>query len=109
MVEAKALALVFERSDKGFFIDHPDRKAHIRNAYKGEAHGEFWTLGTHDIERRRILLCRTDSDGNFLDKDQILKIPFLAFADETIEDTDAVLLPIIKQIMAEAFQREKRR
>ena len=31
-----------------------------------------------------------------------LKIPFLAFADETIEDDDKTLLPLIDQIMKDA-------
>ena len=109
MVEAKALAFAFDRSDKGFFLSYPSRKVHIRNAYKDECRGEFWSLGPHDKSRRRILLCRVDHEGNFLDNDRIMKIPFLAFGPETIEDTDEVLIPIIKQIMAEAFQREKRR
>lgn len=109
MVEPKALALFWDKSDKGYFTDHPDRKAHIRDAYRGENAGEFWSLGPHDHDRRRILLCRCDSDGNLLPDHKVLKISFLAFADESIEDTDDVLLPIIKQTMSEAFQREKRR
>ena len=107
MVETAALALVWDKSDKGFFSDHPDRKAHIRNPYKGECSGEFWSLGIHDADRRRIILCRADRLGNLLPNNQVMKIPFLAFADETIEDTDTVLLPIVGLIMAEAYQREK--
>ena len=109
MVDTVALAKVWEASDKNFFADHRDRKTHIRNSYKGECAGEYWSLGAHDKDRRRILLCRVDSSGFYLDDNQILKVPFLAFADESIEDTDEVLLPLIKQIMSEAYQREKRR
>jgi hypothetical protein len=32
----------------------------------------------------------------------LLKIPFLLFADETVEDTDEVLLPLVHQIMVDA-------
>lgn len=109
VTDKKALALVWDQSDKNYFVSHPDRKSHIRNAYQDECKGEFWTLGPHDKDRRRILLTRADYEGNYLPDNKVLKIPFLAFADETIEDTDDILLPIIRQIMAEAFQREKRR
>ena len=53
--------------------------------------------------RRRILLWRVPKQSPYYDKihQPLLKIPFLAFADETIEDTDDVLLPIIEGIMSE--------
>lgn len=106
MTEGKAVALVFDTSDKAFFTAHPERKAHIRLPYKGEAEGEFWQLGEHNRARRRILLCRCDAIGNPLPNGQIAKLPFLAFADESIEDTDEVLLPIIDEIMRDAFKGE---
>lgn len=104
MTEARALAVVFDRSDASFFKDHPDRRSHIRNAYDGESHGEFWTLGPHEKNRRRILLWRVPENNPHYDpkKQPILKIPFLAYADETIEDDDLVLLPLIHQIMVDA-------
>ena len=34
-------------------------------------------------------------------KNVILKIPFLLFADETIEDDDRTLAPIVHEIMSE--------
>ena len=107
MSEPRALAMLWERADGVYFKGQPDRKYHIRKAYTDECKGEFWTLGPHEKDRRRILLCRVDNEGNYLPDHKVLKIPFLAYADETIEDTDVVLEPIIKQIMAEAFQKEK--
>lgn len=107
--------------DQQFFADHPDRWAHIRKPrpvleknmqrsvrYVDEMRGEFWSLGEHDHRRRRVLLWRVPRNNPFYDPDQppILKIPFLAFADESIEDTDAVLLPIIHQLMLEAAQKQ---
>lgn len=104
-------------SDEQFFTDHPDRQAHIRlpskkpriNRARGvdiveECAGEFFSLGPHKKERRRILLWRLPKENPYFDpeKQQILKIPFLAFADETIEDRDDILLPIIHRIMEEA-------
>jgi len=102
----KAIALIFDNSDKNFFQDHPDRQAHIRLPYAGEADGEFWSLGEHNRARRRILIWRVPYDNPHYDKlrQPLLKIPFLAFADETIEDTDEILLPIIHTIMMEAKQ-----
>ncbi len=69
--------------------------------YVDELQGEFWSLGEHQKDRRRILLWKVPATNPFYDprKPQILKIPMLAFADESIEDTDAVLLPIIHDIM----------
>lgn len=107
--------------DAQFFADHPDRYAHIRKPrpilvrtpqrsvhYEPECRGEFWSLGPHDERRRRIILWRVPKDNVHYDPDnpQILKIPFLAFGDETIEDTDVVLLPIIHQLMLEAAQKQ---
>lgn len=103
MTERRALIVAFDNSDRNFFKAHPDRKAHIRLPFHGEAAGEFWSLGDHNRTRRRILLCRADDKGRFLPDGKILKIPFLAFSDETIEDRDDVLLPLVRQIMQDAL------
>jgi hypothetical protein len=89
-------------SDEQFFIQNPDRRAHIRNAGPHELNGEFWTLGGHDSSRRRILLWLVPDYHPLKKRYPFLKIPFLAFADETIEDTDEVLLPLIHQVMTDA-------
>ena len=106
MAERKALIVVFDNSDKRFFDAHPDRQAHIRLPHREECHGEFFSLGDHNRARRRILLWRVPRDNPHYNRlrEPILKIPFLAFADETIEDDDTVLLPIIATIMNEAAQ-----
>ena len=108
--------------DAQFFADHPDRQARIRLprlermidqqrrvAYVEEARGEFFSLGPHDKTRRRIILWRVPADNPFYDpkKRPLLKIPFLAFADETIEDRDDVLLPIIDGIMRDAAKKQR--
>ena len=102
----KALAKLWERTDGTYFRRYPDRFFHIRNAYKGECAGEFWTLGYHEENRRRIILCRVDHMMKPIPDNKILKIPFLAFADESIEDTDDNLFPIVRDIMADALKRE---
>lgn len=106
MAERKALVVAFDNSDKMFFENHPERQAHIRLPFQGEAAGEFFALGDHERTRRRILIWRIPRDSPYYDavKQPILKIPFLAFFDENIEDTDEVLMPIIATIMQEQAQ-----
>ncbi len=104
----QALIVAFDNSDKNFFRQHPDRLAHIRLPYQGEAAGEFWSLGDHNRTRRRILLCRASAEGKLLPDGKILKIPFLAFSDESIEDDDRILLPIVQEIMSNAARGNAR-
>ena len=89
--------------DEQFFHDHSDRELHIRKAGKGEKNGEFWSLGPHDPERRRIIAWKVP-ERHHIGAGQILRIPFLQFADETIEDTDDYLRPVLHQIMMDAAQ-----
>jgi hypothetical protein len=106
--------------DIQFFTDHPDRQARIRapskvveiNGQRGanvvdEMRGEFWSLGEHDKSRRRIIVYRVPKDNPMYDsaRPQLLKIPILLFADETIADRDDVLLPEVHRIMTEAAQK----
>lgn len=101
-------------TDEQFFAQFPDRQARIRaplhhieiNRQRaailgGECEAEFSRLGPHKKERRRIILYRVPRDNPYYDpeKPQILKIPMLLFADETVEDRDDVLLPIIHDLM----------
>ena len=100
--------------DKQFFAQFPQRKAHIRKpglelvkdrarstGYVDECEREFLSLGPHKRDRRRLLLWRVPPENPYYhpDKRPLLKIPFLLFADETVEDTDEVLLPLIHEIM----------
>lgn len=107
--------------DAQFFQQHPDRKTHIREPrrvlaidrsravrYVPECEGEFWSLGDHDKSRRRIILTRVDAQGASLPENRVLKIPFLAFSDETIEDRDDVLIPLIAGIMAAQVEKMQR-
>ena len=106
--------------DAQFFTDHPDRQARIReplkvveiNGQRGanvvdEMRSEFRSLGDHDKNRRRIIVYRAPKDNPMYDpqKPQLLKIPLLLFADETIVDEDCVLLPEVDRIMREAAQK----
>ena len=93
--------------DAEFFTFHPDRRAHIRMPIGPECQQEFRSLGDHNAARRRILLWCVPEHNPHYDpvKRPILKIPFLAFADETIEDDDETLLPVIHEIMMDARKR----
>ena len=105
-------------TDAQFFADHPDRRAHIRMPggptihrdqqravrYLTECELEFRSLGPHDKSRRRIIAYRLPADHPQA-PNHILKIPFLAFSDETIADDDHTLLPIVHNIMTDAAQR----
>jgi hypothetical protein len=107
-------------TDEQFFQMFPQRQTRIRKPgldlakdkqrsvrYLSECELEFRSLGQHDADRRRIILYKLPKDNPMFDPDkpQILKIPFLAFADETIEDLDDVLLPIVAGIMENAARR----
>ena len=92
-----------DKQDVGFFFDHPDRQARIRSPFGDEMKGEFWSLGEHQKDRRRVLLWRVPQDNPYYRNDRsFLKIPFLLFADETVEDNDAILLPILHEMMNNA-------
>ncbi len=100
--------------DAQFFIQHPDRQARIRLPakelfkdqqrsvrYLDESELQFRSLGPHDPKRRRIIAFRTPADHP-TNPNAILKVPMLAFGDETIEDRDDVVLPILAEIMMQA-------
>lgn len=90
-----------------FFRQHPDRFTHIRPPKGAECFAEFRQLGDHLASRRRILLWREPPDSPYYNPNRpwILKLPFLAFADETIEDSDATLLSILHNIMTDARRK----
>jgi len=92
-------------ADSQWFAEHKDRKAHIRNARAGESEVEFRALGAHDRNRRRVLLWKLPDDAP-IGAGKIADVPFLAFADEAIEDTDEVLLPILNRIMRDAQETD---
>ena len=108
-------------TDEEFFATFPLRQARVRNPdlvqhkdqqrsvrYLDECELEFRSLGGHDRNRRRIIVWRVPPGNPYYDprRPQLVKIPMLAFADETIEDRDDVILPIIEQIMQDARQRQ---
>jgi hypothetical protein len=97
--------------DVQFFTDHPDRRARIRSPgkepfrdqqrsvrYLDEMELQYRSLGSHDVKRRRVIAYRLPADHPVA-PNHILKIPFLLFSDETVEDRDDVLLRILQELM----------
>ena len=104
-------------TDEQFFAAFPDRRCRIRPPekrmeidkqravrYLDECELEFRSLGPHEKQRRRIIVCRVPEGNPWYDPVQrkLLKIPFLLFGDETVEDNDATLMPILHGIMENA-------
>lgn len=87
--------------DHEWFIDHGDRKTRIRLPGDGEFIEEWRMLGMHHESRRRVLVWRVPENNpkRRLVADGLMRIPFLKYADETIEDNDAVLLAILDEMM----------
>ena len=108
-------------TDEEFFASYPDRQTRIRMPamtleiekdrqrsvrYLSECEREFQQLGDHQKSRRRIVLWRVPEGNPWYDplEPKILKIPMLAYADESISNDDATLLPIIHGLMQQARQ-----
>lgn len=108
MTDPRSLQRIYDRSDELFFGGYRDRKARIRKPWTlgivSECMDEFRSLGSHDPSRRAILVWRISPDhpSYELYPNHLLKIPFLKFADETIENRDDILLPIIQKLMEAA-------
>jgi hypothetical protein len=101
-------------TDEQFFAAFPDRRCRIRPPsraleidrqravrYLDESELEFRSLGPHDKNRRRIIVWRVPEGNPWYDpvRRKLLKVPFLLFGDETVEDNDATLMPILNGIM----------
>lgn len=97
-----------QTSDPGWFALHAKRQARIRDPFPDEFSHTWHHLGGHDAGRRRVLVWRVpgDNPGRHLVPDGLMRVPFLAFSDETIENSDAVLLPILDSIMKDAAAQE---
>ena len=104
-------------TDEEFFAMFPDRQARIRKPelvqhkdqqravrYLDECELEYRSLGPHDKNRRRIIVWRVPQGNPYYDPlaQKLVKVPMLAFADETIEDNDANVLAILEGIMQDA-------
>jgi len=89
-------------SDRAFFGEHRDRKYRIRPPAGDEYLREFRGFGMHDETRRRVIVFRLPSGMAKRHNVDFGRVPFLLFADETVEDTDEILRPILHEIMQNA-------
>jgi hypothetical protein len=101
MIKSRSEGMTRMTEDEVFFKTHPRRFFRIRDPRDDrEFSREFSTLGDHQIDRRAVIVVRTFTG--------IIHIPFLKFADESIEDSDAVLKPIVDEMMGEARDKYRR-
>jgi hypothetical protein len=109
-------------ADALFFARHPMRYARIRRplmvrarnaqravGFQDENEAEFQAIDPHDRAQRRIIVWRVPADNMYYDpeKPQLIKIPYLLYVDETLADTDEVLLPIIHALMIDEAKEQK--
>lgn len=95
--------------DEQFFKQHKKRQCRLRDPLPGDDLRQFEVLGDHDVSRRKILVWRVPENNPYRQLTKFLKIPFLQFADESIEDDDKHLLPLLKEIMENAAKDHKMR
>ena len=100
-----------------FFIEHPGRRSRIRKpakalyrdqqrrvAYLDECELQFRQLGAHDPKRRYIIAYCLPPDHP-TNPNHILRIPYIARSDETIEDRDDVLTAVVQELMVQEAMR----
>lgn len=89
-------------ADRLFFLEHADRKRRIRLPVGEEYRNEFRQFGWHDEGRRRVIVARIAAGLSKRHNVDFIRIPFLLFSDETVEDRDDVLAPFLDEIMRDA-------
>ena len=89
-----------------WFRQQPKRQCRIRQPALGEFGTAWQALGMHDATRRRVLVWRVPKNNPMRGAvpDGLMRIPFLAEADETIENDDKVLLQILDGLMKAAAE-----
>lgn len=93
-------------ADRVWFKERPARKLRIREPIEGEYLVEFRGMGMHDETRRRVIVARIPAGVAKRYMVDFMRIPFLLFADETVEDTDEILRPILDEIMRNAAKEQ---
>lgn len=100
--ELPAIPAAAKLGDRTFFTSHRDRKLRIREPIGEECRREFVQFGQHAEHRRRVIVSRIPAGMMKRHNVDFMRIPFLLFADETVEDRDDILAPILGQIMRNA-------
>ena len=92
-------------SDRLFFSAHKDRRLRIRAPVDGEYLWEFRRFGMHQEHRRRIIVATLPKSLSKRYDIDYIRIPMLLFSDETVEDRDDILGPILNELMRDAAAR----
>jgi hypothetical protein len=92
-------------ADRIWFKEHPARKMRLRPPIDDEYETEFRGFGMHAKDRRRIIVFRISTGAGRRHNVDFARVAFLLFADETVEDTDEIIGPILGQLMREASER----
>lgn len=99
-----AIPAAAKLDDRAFFGEHKDRRFRLREPFPGEYTAEFRQFGMHNEDRRRIIVARVAANMARRHNIDFMRIPFLLFADETVEDTDQIIAPILDKIMQDAAE-----
>jgi hypothetical protein len=86
-----------------WFKQRQRRKARIRRPAAGEFDAAWRWLGDHDATRRHVVVAQCPRTP--ATPDGLMRVPFLAHGDETIEDSDEIGLRILDEIMKEAAKQ----
>ena len=89
-------------ADRVWFAAHSGRKLRIRPPIGDEYREIFRTFGMHEEGRRRVIVCRLPGWQMRRHNVDFARVAMLLYADETVEDTDEVLAPILDELMREA-------
>lgn len=91
-------------ADEWFFRDRPRRQCRIRPPGVTEFATAWLLLGDHDATRRRVCVWRVPKDNPYrkLVPDGLIRVPFLARSDESFDDSDAVALAVLDELMRDA-------
>lgn len=96
---APAIPAEAKMADRSFFAEHHDRRLRIRPPIGDEYLSEFRQLGPHNQDRRAVIVTRIRPSLAKRYHVDFMRIPFLLFADETVEDRDDILAPIVDEMM----------
>lgn len=91
-------------ADKLFFNLNRDRNLRLRRPIDDEYQREYRQFGLHEERRRRVIVARVPYHMMQRHNIDFIRVPFVMFADETVEDTDAVLAPILDEMMRDAAE-----
>ena len=97
-----------QNDDVIWFGQRLKRNFRIRRPADREFMQAWQLLGEHRSSRRHVIVWRVphDNPGRRVVPDGLMRIPFLAFADEAFDDSDETIGPIFHHLMADAAEKQ---